>query len=289
MTIILSISDVISALNKRYQNRYMYDFEKKIDSLVNKIDMMSRIKNWIYYVENTIIEGYTSYKGEEYSKLLVDAEYFDEKKVYFIYKILLEIQDFTSSVNIHIALEDNRNLYITWKQKKYFDEILNLIEYLEYTDTEHYKRLDKLGKEIDYEKVLNIHDNAKSLSANLLGKSQYESFRPNPKSTISYNIKTIKKNQTKLILCPICGDVKQLYWNNKDDIFTASGNKVTFICDHLKSERDYDSKPVIIDLTEYKKKLKNLNTIDWVIFNYPTLFEKFLSKINVQYENDYVI
>jgi len=289
MDVILNMEDTVKALNEKFKHRYEYAYEKTIDSFVNKIDIMAGIKNWIYYVEKTTIEGYSKYKGEEYSKLLVDAEYFDEKKVYFIYKILLEILNVTTSVNIHFNLQQNRNLYVAWKQKRYFDEVLNLMSYIELTDTEHYKRLDKLGKEIDYEKILNIHQSTKSKSANLVGKSQYESFRPNTKSTISYNVKTIKKNQTKQIPCPICGDTKSLYYSNKNDIFTTSGNKVIFMCDHLKSEKDYDSKPVIIDLTEYKKKLKNLNTIDWVIFNYPILFEKFISKINAQYENDYVI
>lgn len=289
MTGELTISDIVSGLNKRYLNRYINDFEKKIDSIVNKIDIISEIKTWIYYVQNTTIEGYSSYKGEEYSKLLEDAEFFDEKKVYFIYKILLEIQDFDSSIKIRIILEDNRNFYIFWKRKKYFNKILKLMEHMELTDTEHFKRLDKLGKEISFEKLFNTHKSAKSISANLLGKNQHASFIPNPKSTISYKIKTIKKNQTKVIKCPICGDPKNLYWNNKDDIFNAGSNKVTFICDHLNSEDDYDSKPVIIELTEYKKKLKNLNTIDWVIFNYRILFKIFINKMNAEYENDYVI
>jgi len=247
--------------------------------LITKIDIFNSIKHWIFFIEEKTNECYIKKLSEEYSKILEDAEFLNEIGLYFYYKILLELHEFTDSIKIKIKVYTGNSLDF-WRTKIYFQKLFNCFEIIDLSRVEQIENIDKLGKEIDVYNIIKIHGNAKSLSANLLGIKKHESFRPNDSSRISYKIKKLERGFVKEIHCPVCGDKKKLYWNNKDEIFKSSRSKVTYICDHIGSDF-YGQFPVEIDLKEYKKKLKGIDEIDWVIYNYKLLFNEFKIKNNL--------
>lgn len=279
MNIEININDAIKSLNRRYVDREEYEFIKKIDVLITKIDISNSIKHWIFFIEEKTNECYIKKLSEEHSKILEDAEFLDEIGLYFYYKILLELHEYTDSIKIKIKVYTGNSLDF-WRTKIYFQELLNSFESINLSRVEQIENLDKLGKEINNHRIIKIHGNAKSVSANLLGIKKHESFRPNNSSRISYKIKKIERGFVKEIYCPVCGDKKTLYWNNKDEIFKSSRSKVTFICDHIGSN-SYEQLPVEIDLKKYKNKLKGIDEIDWVIYNYKLLFYEFKVKNNL--------
>lgn len=282
MIIELNINDAIKSLNKRYTDREEFAFMKKIDALVTKIDILNNIKHWIFFVEEKSNECYIKKLCEEHNKILEDAEFSDEIELYFLYKIMLELHEFSDSIKIKIEVYTG-NLLDVWKTKIYFQKLLNSFGNINLSIKGQIDNLDKLGKEIGSHNIINIHGNTTNLSANLLGINKHKSFRPNNTADLKYKIKTIGRDYVKVISCPVCGDKKTLYWNNKNMIFKSKSTKVTFICDHIGSDF-YDKCPVVIDLKEYKKQIKGIDELDWVIYNYPQLFELFMHSINTDFE-----
>lgn len=250
----ININNAIKALNRRYEDREQFKFMKKIDALIIKIDILSDIKHWIIFVEEYCLECHIKKLSEEYSKILEEAEFFDELSLYFCYKLLLELHEFTDSVKIKLKVYSG-NTFNAWKNKMYFQKLLNSFENINLSVTEQIGNLDKLWKEIEYHNKIKIHGNAKSISGDLLGIKKYKSFRSNSTSEISYKINKIGRDFVKEIHCPVCEEKKTLYWNNKDEIFKFSRTKVTFICDHIGSDY-YGRLPVEIDLKKYKKNIK---------------------------------
>jgi len=288
MDIELNINDVIKALNQRYVVKEQFDFIKKIDVLIAKIDILSDIKNWIFFVENKYLECYIKSSSEEYSKIVENAEFFDEHRVYFLYKVLLELHEFHKSIKVRIKVYTGQNELSTWRHKVFFQKLLNSFENINLSVAEQIENLDKLGKKIDYHNKIKMHGNTKSLSRHLLEIEKYKSFRPNRKSELNYTINQIRRGYVKVIYCPVCGKDKKLYWNNKGEIFKSSSRKVVFICDHIKSDY-YGRLPVEIDLKKYKDKLKGIDEIDWVIYNYKYLFEEFMNQVSKNIGFDYAI
>lgn len=269
-------------------DRNEFGFMKKIDSLIEKIDILSDINYWINFVKNECLECYVKTTKEEHNIIIKEAEFLDEFSLYFLYKVLLELHELHGSTTIRIKVNSGHKQLLAWKRKLYFQQLLNSLKSINSTKTEQIANLDKLGKEINYDDIIEMHGNIKSLSAYLLGIKEYKSFRINTKSTLSYKIKKIKKDQVKEIPCPVCGDTKILYWNNKDNIFKSNGTKVKFNCDHIESDY-YDKFPVFIDLKDYKKQLKGIDEVDWVIYNYPELFKLFMNSFNKEVGLDNVI
>jgi len=286
--ILININDAIKALERRYVHRGEFFFIKKIDSLIAKLEILGDIKPWIFYARNECLICYIDFKSEEYSRIIEEAEFLDEEKLYFLYKILHELHEFSNKVDIKISVHSGPENLNQWKQKVYFHNLLNSSKSINLTKTEQIKNCDRLGKEVDYHNKIDMHNSTKSFSAHLLDVKQYESFRPNINSILQYKIKQIKKNQVKKILCPVCNDAKTLYWNNKDQIFKSSSKKITLVCDHIGTNF-YDRFPVTIDLKEYKKQLSGIDEVDWVIYNYPQLFKLFMDSIYEEMHSDNVV
>lgn len=288
MIVQVNIIDFVTALNEKYKDRYEYNYERKIDKIINKLDIINNYKTLIFYLRTTTLECYLSSRVEIISTILKEAEFLDETKLYFVYKIILEIKELINSslITISINIYKSKDEYIYFKNKKYFEELLNISKNIDLTRTEQFKKLDEL---IKYD-ILNVsaHGNTKYKNANLLGYTQYKPFRPNLKKELNYKIKTIKKDQKRGIICPVCGYSKDLFWNNKDELFKSSSKKITFICDHINSDY-YDTRPVEINLKEYKKMLKGIDEVDWVIYNYPILFKQFADQFNKDNSDNYVI
>ena len=278
MEIELNINDAIKELNTRYKDREQFEFMQKIDVLIAKIDVLSDIKSWIFFIEHTYLECYIKSTGEEYSKILKEAEFIDEHNLYFIYKVLLELYELNKAIKIRIKVYTGHKNLQFWKQKVYVHNLLNIDKNIKITQAEQVQNLDNLGKEIDFSNKIKIHGNQKSISAYLLDIQQFKPFRVNTGTKLQYKIKKIKRNQVKIIKCPVCGDTKKLYWNNIEQMFKFKSTKVTFICDHI-GHKYYGQLPVTIDLKEYKNKLKGIDEFDWVIYNYHPLFKKFLNDI----------
>lgn len=278
MEILININDAIKALERRYVHRGEYSFIKKIDSLIAKLDILGDIKPWIFYARNECLICYIGFKSEEYSRIIEEAEFLDEEKLYFLYKILHELDEFSNKLDIKISVHSGSENLNLWKQKVYFYNLLNSSKSINLTKKEQIDNCDRLGKEVDYGNKIDMNKSIKSFSAHLLATQRHESFRPNTKSILQYKIKQIKKNQVKEIRCPVCNDAKKLYWNNKDQIFKSSSKKITLVCDHIGTSF-YDRFPVTIDLKEYRKQLRGIDEVDWVIYNYPQLFKLFMDYI----------
>ena len=291
MEIELNINDAIKELNTRYKDREQFEFMQKIDVLIAKIDVLSDIKSWIFFIEHTYLECYIKSTGEEYSKILKEAEFIDEHNLYFIYKVLLELyelDELNKAIKIRIKVYTGHSKLNLWKHKVFIQSLLNISQSINLTKTELLENLDKLGQDIEYHNKIKMHENTKSISAYLLDEKKLESFRVNTKSKLTYKIKKITRDKVKEIKCPVCSDKKKLYWNNKNQIFHSSRTKVTFICDHIGSEY-YERLPVVIDIKKYKKELQGIDELDWVIYNYHPLFEEFMNNLTANIGLDYVI
>jgi len=279
----LSINDAIEVLNERYVDRRSFDFMKRIDLLITKLDILNDIKSWIFFIENNYLECYIKSIGEEYSRILKEAEFLDEQNFYFIYKVLLELNEYKEAIKIRIKVYTGHKNLQYWKQKVYVYNLLNIDKNVKITQVEQVKRLDNLGREIGFSNKINMHGNQKSFSAYLLDIRKFSQFRVNTGSELQYKMKQINANQVKEIKCPVCGDKKKLYWNNKDQLFKFKSTKVTLICDHI-GHKYYGQLPVTIDLKEYKNKLKGIDELNWVIYNYKYLFKKFIDDFSEKLE-----
>ncbi len=278
MEIEVSVENILPALNEKYKNRDKDSYQKTIDVFMSKIDFIKDIKTWKFYIENTYLEGYFNYKGQDIINNIENIEFKDEQKVYFIYKLLLEFKDMNIVNTITLKLENK--LYLAFKQKEYIDKILEIIKNDKKPEIKKIEELDSLAEKIDFKSKINMKGTFKSVSAVLLSISKNKSFRVNQSTEeCDYKIKTMQDNAVKEIVCPICQDKKILNKNNKDSIFISKRSKIEFICKHEKSEF-VNKRPISFSMKDYSKYLKSdhIDEVDFIIYNYKYFFSKFLQE-----------
>jgi len=214
--------------------------------------------------------------------------------------LLLEMADYFQELRITFSVIQDREAYRAARKQDYFNRCIDLIKLNDLNPNQKIEELDKYGDEINIKWLLRLHENTESVASVLTGIEKNKSFRLNKSSeSISFDIKAIKSGQVKRIQCPVCksykdyllkkgkesiGFTKKLNITNKNTLFFSKKNKIIFNCDHEKTPK-YKEIPVEIDLTEYKKEIKKrrLNEIDFVIYNYPYLFAKFMQGIEIEW------
>jgi len=274
MIIKIESSDMIDFLNGKFSERNKESFQKDINKMAGKIDLLNSQNMWKNYIENTYIECSSNYTGSDYVGNLSNFYFIDNYKLYFIYLILLEFSELKiiSHVNLNVMKEH------TASTKNYFDEILNIRKNPDKTRaTKQLVYLDGVAEENGIREYIKVQGKMDSPSAVLAGIKKYTPFRVNTnKDKISYNIKTIKYNEVKEIICPVCNERHKLYLSNKKAIFKISNGKFAFVCKHMKNE-NFNKKEVSIKITEFNKEIKfrKIKELDFCIYNYQFLFKKF--------------
>ena len=103
----MTSSSVINAFNDKFKARNEMKYQKKIDKMINQIDIALDHKFWKKYIENSIIIGYTDCKEEDSVLIIEHIIFKDEILVYFIYQIALELSELALiKLNLKVFKDD---------------------------------------------------------------------------------------------------------------------------------------------------------------------------------------
>ena len=296
----LLAKDAIDIFDEKFKNRKSMPWQKNIDQMCQSIVFENNYKLFISLIKNITVKCYTTKKTQDQMELLIDAIFFDTKRIYFLYVLLLEMVEYFEEIKVTFSVIYNHEAYRAAQLEDYFNQCIDLMAITETSKENRVEDLDKFSDQIGIENLLNLHKNTKSITSGLTGIEKSRSFRVN-KSTdsVSYDIKVIKSDETKRIHCPVCKSyrdycikngknsisfMKKLTKKNKDTLFFSKKNKIIFNCDHEKTPK-YREIPIEIDLKEYKKEIKTrgLKEKDFVIYNYDYFFVKFMEGLEFEW------
>lgn len=298
--LLIEAKDAIEIFEEKFKNRSLMPWQKKIDQMYRHVVFENNHRLFISMIENITVNCYTEKKTQDKIELLRGAIFFDNERVYFLYLLLLEMVNYFEKIEIRFSVIHGPKAYRAAQLQDYFYQCIDLIKLKDLKEKQKIEELDRYGDQIGIERLLRLRENKKSVVSILTGVEKNKSFSINTSSeNVSFNIATIAAKQVKRIPCPVCksyndycisigkGPIRFTKTINKTDkniFFSAKSNKVTFSCDHDKTPK-YKEIPVEIDLTEYKKEIKKrkLNEIDFVIYNYPYLFKKFMEGIEIEW------
>ena len=266
---------IIDELNEKFKLRDEKSYQKRIDKMLNNFDIIMGHKLWKKYVESTIVIGYSDYKGEDIATILETTEFENEMFVYFLYKVVLELFEVTP-IKLHIRVYSDRDFY---KKKLYIDGLLKL------HSIEHNGGIEKIINKLDsdFETIrfdgLKLHGNVKNITKNLLGYVKRNDYRWNTsEDVLDKNVKTLRPNQKKRVACPLCKNIKDVNYANKEHIFQYKNSKVIFNCNHEKSQFISRKK---VSITVKKSELpKGVAPEDYVLYNWKYFSKKWLEENN---------
>lgn len=254
---------VINTLNEKFKERNEKKYQIKIDKMLHQIDIALDYKFWKNYIESSVIVGETEYKGEDSGAIVEKITFENEILVYFIYKIALELSEL-KSLKLHLKVFQDSDFF---RKKQYFDSVIAL------HDIENQggipdvvRKLDALVGKTSF-KGFTMHGRVKKKTAYLLSYNKRNNFNWNTKDNIiKTDIKVISKNQQKEVICPVCNKVEYVDEDNKKQIFHETKGKVTFNCNHEKSE-NISKKKVSIPIKKNELP-EGVNAADFVLFNW---------------------
>jgi hypothetical protein len=295
----LKANEVIEIFEEKFKHRSLMPWQKKIDQMCGHIAFENGYRPFILMIQNMTVSCYTEKKTQDHMALLSDAIFFDNERVYFLYLLLLEMVDLFEEIRITFSVIHDREAYRAARKQDYFYRCIDLIKLNDLNPNQKIEELDRYGDQIGIKQLLHLHKNTKSAVSVLTGIEKNKSFGINTSTVdVRLDIETIQSGQVKRIPCPICQSynnylqkngekpisfTKTLNKTNKNTLF-LSKNKIIFNCDHEKTPK-YKEIPIEIDLEEYKKEIKKrgLNKIDFMIYNYPYFFERFMQGIEIEW------
>jgi len=269
--------ELITAFNELFKDREAFSYQNEVDKLFNKIDFNANQKSWIAYIQDFIIYGSSDYKGGELIHHLNKIEYENIKYVYFYYKLLIEFQiiDFKE---IQINVKDQNSA--SYLMQRFFDNLFDILKNDDKSQKAQFEELDNIAKKINLIDNLHRQGKIKSVTAVLRGKRKSKTFRVNNlDDQLNFEIKKIKPEESRNIVCPVCNEKKEINSNNIGKIFVSKKNRIEFLCGHEKSEF-YGKQKVLLSVKEFQKdlKLQGIDEVDFVIYNYQYFFKKFLDE-----------
>ncbi len=259
----MTVDSVITAFDDKFKARSKMKYQKKIDKMIDQVDIITERKFWKEFIESSVIYGYTDYKGEDSTLIVETITFEDEILVYIMYKIALELSEFTS-INLHLKVFKDIEFF---RKKQYFDSVITLHAIEEQGGVDNViKNLDSIIKKINFQGFL-MHGSVKKKTAYLLGYEKRNNFYWNTKEdVIEKNIKVLTRNQKKVVTCPVCNESKDIDYNNKRQEFSHKNGKVIFNCNHEKSE-SISKKKVSISIKKSEIP-EGTDPIDFVLFNW---------------------
>jgi len=272
----IGCEEIIKLLDEKFKHRNKDTFQKKIDEVVQKIRITSNHRKWKNFIDNTILECYTNYKGVDFISNFNELYFLDNEKLYFVYRILLKLEGLSIVKNIRIKVMNESD----GLRKFYFDNFLELLKEKDNKFSDRIDILDSLAQRLELKDELVLRGNVKFVTAALMSKTKYKSFRTSSNlKEVVYKIKSIKDGEVKEIPCPVCKKPNIIHYKDKNILFQLRNDKVFYNCQHEASQF-INKKQVAIPLKEYKKELKdrNIDAIDFVIYNYKYFFKKYVEK-----------
>jgi len=115
----MTVDSVITAFDDKFKARSKMKYQKKIDKMIDQVDIITERKFWKEFIESSVIYGYTDYKGEDSTLIVETITFEDEILVYIMYKIALELSEFTS-INLHLKVFKDIEFF---RKKQYFDSV----------------------------------------------------------------------------------------------------------------------------------------------------------------------
>ncbi len=264
-----------------FKQRSIEAFQKDIDRLILKLNILDNFKFWKFYIDNTNVECLSTSESQDFNQLLNSVKFTNIEQAYFFYKVCLEFIDLKEKLYVNLTIVSDKDKKLTL-QKKYFDILLNAFSKDKKSVSLKIDFLDTLLKESAYK--IKVHKKAISTTANLLGINKNSSFRVNTDKdgVVGYKIRSIQQGEVRKIKCPVCSHEETLDINNKDSLFKTKGKDIVlYTCKHLNHE-DAKKKPVEILIKEYLENLNGIDQVDFVLWNYLIFFEKFTKDM----END---
>jgi len=276
----INVKKDIAVFKDKFKDRDSMKYQKKIDNIVDKIDIAIDHQFWKNYIESSQIIVFSDYCGDDITGNIEQMKFQNEEKAYFIYKIILELLDEDLQVYMNISVIAN-NIFL--KKKQYFDDLISLYKFDQTSRAKELSKLNFLLEEID-SKYFTMNRNVKNKTENLLGSIKRNSFRPNKEGVpMSFKITCIEENQKYNISCPLCAKKQELTSKQKSFIKEAK-NRIRFMCDHEKTHF-IGNKEVIIELDKdilHNIKNKKIDVIDFVIYNYKYFFNQWKVKNNAE-------
>ena len=270
--------DIINEFDEKFKNRHKQNYQKRIDKMFEKFDIIGVPQFWRKYVESSIIVGYSDYKGDDATTILETMKFENEMLIYFIYKIIVELFEMIS-INLNVRVYTDKGFY---QMRKYIDDLLILHSIEKEGGVEKYiQLLDDLFSTINIP-GLQLHGNTKNRTKNLLGYEKRNDFRWNPsEDLLEKNVKILQANQKKKVTCPLCEKPLDVEYANKEYIFQHKNSRVVFNCNHEKSKH-ISKKKVTIPIK--KADLPDgVDAIDFVLYNWK-YFSKQWSEDNINEE-----
>ncbi len=267
--------DIINELDEKFKNRHKQNYQKRIDKMFEKFDIIGAPQFWRKYVESSIIVGYSDYKGDDATTIFETMKFENEMLMYFIYKIIVELFEMISiSLNLRVYM-----LKEFYKTKKYIDDLLMLHSIEKEGGIEKYiQLLDDLFSTINIP-GLKLHKNTKNRTKNLLGYEKRNDYRWNThEDMLDKKVKILQDKQKKNVTCPLCGDMKVVNNDNKGHMFQTKNSKVVFNCNHEHSK--YISKKKVAIPIKKADLPDGVDAIDFVLYNWKYFSKKWLEENN---------
>lgn len=262
---------IINEFDEKFKNRHKQNYQKRIDKMFEKFDIIGAPQFWRKYVESLIIVGYSDYKGDDATTILETMKFENEMLMYFIYKIIVELFEMISiSLNLRVYI-----LKEFYKTRKYIDDLLMLHSIEKEGGTEKYiQLLDDLFS-ITNIPGLQLHGNTKNKTKNLLGYEKRNDFKWNPsEDLLDKNVKILQASQKKRVACPLCKKVQDVDYANKGYIFQHKNSRVVFNCNHEKSK--YISKKKVAIPIKKADLPDGVDAIDFVLYNWKYFSKQWL-------------
>lgn len=269
------VNNDIEVFNDRFKYRDKMKYQKFIDRVVARIPIKNDCEFWKNYIEATPIIGYSSYAGDDVSGHIENMEFQDEAKVYFIYKVVLELIEKEKKVSIHIDTITDKLIF---NRKVYIDDMLALFVAEQNTRDVKLVQLNSLAADGFGDKYFNVHKNVKNITDYFLQIKKSSPYRVNPDvENIDFDIKLLTRDQTYKIKCPICLRKKTISYNNQYfKLKQKTRDTIEFMCDHENSKNIGQKRVSFRISKEIVKKVKsdNVDLIDFVLYNYKYFFKE---------------
>lgn len=268
----ISSNDIMENLHDKFKDRSQ-KYQTDIDKIINRLNVLQNTELCKFIISNTTIECYLMKVSEDPSIIMEDGQFLEVEILYFLYKLAIATtEEVYFYINLYVGIENFNFL----KHRNYFVSLINFQQNFSESFTETIQKFDQIADEIHLKTKLNLHKNAQSVSANLLGVKKNKSYRTqNEDDEITFNIKPMTDGYVKEIKCPVCEKIKSILYSNKKQYFIIRNDTLHFNCPHIGS-KFFDQMPVKIDIKKYKKHLKYVDAVDWAIYNHKHLFREFL-------------